>query len=74
MAPLSISEQHLECRTLSKSELLSVDEMTLTNIEGVFYESRICSVEPPDIYGVLIDGERHSIPSIFTEVSRQDLV
>ena len=32
MAPLSIPEQNLECRTLSKSELLSVDEMILTNM------------------------------------------
>ena len=71
MAPLSIPEQNLQCRTLSKSELLSVDEMILTNIEGVFYESRICPIEPPDIYGVLIDGERHSKPRIFTEVCCQ---
>ena len=71
LAPLSIPEQNLECRTLSKSELLSVDEMILTNIEGVFYESRIRPIEPPDIYGVLIDGERHSKPRIFTEVCCQ---
>lgn len=57
------------CRRLTKMELLTTDTLILTNIEGLFYESRIKPIEPPDIYGVIIDGERHSKPRIFTEVS-----
>jgi len=41
-------------------------------IEGLFYESRIKPIEPPDIFGIVIDGERHSKPRIFTQVSFSD--
>lgn len=68
LASLVIPESYPTCRKLSKEELLTVDSVILTNIEGLFYESRIKPIEPPDIYGVIIDGERHSKPRIFTEV------
>ena len=43
----------------------------LTLIDGLFYAGHVTEIQPPDIYGVLLDGGRRSRPSIH---SREDLL
>lgn len=36
-------------------------------MEGLFYESAVKAIQPPDVYGVVVDGERGSRPHIMSQ-------
>ena len=51
---------------------LTVDELkdglnVLIYMEGLFYEAQVQAVQPPDIYSVLIEGERGCRPHIYPQ-------
>merc|ERR1712110_573689 len=38
----------------------------LVKLDGHFYPGKILAISPPDIYGILVDGERGNRPHIFS--------
>ena len=51
---------------IDKNEL--VDGMAvLMYMEGLFFEGKVKAMQPPDIYGVVIEGERGNRPHILSQ-------
>ena len=46
---------------------LSAATQLLVLIDGLFYRSRLEPIQPPDLYGVTVEGERCHRPNIYTQ-------
>ncbi|CAM1303576.1 TNRC18 (predicted) [Pycnogonum litorale] len=49
------------------AEILKDQLRVLILMDGLFYAARIDAIEPPDVYGVISDGERGNRPHIYTQ-------
>lgn len=65
-------DQKKDC-TLT-TEMLMTDQFPmkiLTVEEGLFYSAQLSAIQPPDVYGITIDGERGKRPHIY---SREEIL
>uniref|UniRef100_A0A6P7FNX5 Protein winged eye isoform X1 n=1 Tax=Diabrotica virgifera virgifera TaxID=50390 RepID=A0A6P7FNX5_DIAVI len=54
------------------AELLTVDKLrVLTAMGGLFYAGQLNAIEPPDVYSIVLDGERGNRPHI---MSREEIL
>lgn len=54
------------------AELLEVDKLrVLTAMGGLFYAGQLNALEPPDVYSIILDGERGNKPHI---MSREEIL
>ncbi|KAF0287964.1 Protein winged eye [Amphibalanus amphitrite] len=51
---------------LSAADLSETTQL-LVLIDGLFYRSRLEPIQPPDLYGVTVEGERCHRPNIYTQ-------
>ena len=50
-----------------KKEELADGLRVLIPIEGLFYAGYVHAIQPPDVYGVIIDGQRGNRPHVFSQ-------
>ncbi|XP_072388415.1 uncharacterized protein wge isoform X2 [Diabrotica undecimpunctata] len=59
-------------RCVLTAELLTVDKLrVLTAMGGLFYAGHLNAIEPPDVYSIVLDGERGNRPHI---MSREEIL
>lgn len=60
-----------DTRCILTAELLEVDKLrVLTCMGGLFYAGQLNALEPPDVYSIILDGERGNKPHI---MSREEI-
>ncbi|XP_074035935.1 BAH domain and coiled-coil containing protein winged eye isoform X2 [Leptinotarsa decemlineata] len=61
-----------DTRCTLTAELLEIDKLrVLTAMGGLFYAGQLNALEPPDIYSIILDGERGNRPHI---MSREEIL
>ncbi|XP_018573680.1 protein winged eye isoform X2 [Anoplophora glabripennis] len=61
-----------DTRCTLTAELLEVDKLrVLTAMGGLFYAGQLNALEPPDVYSIILDGERGNRPHI---MSREEIL
>lgn len=65
-------EKIVDSRCTLTSEHLEIDKLrVLTAMGGLFYAGHLNAVEPPDVYSIILDGERGNRPHI---MSREEIL
>ncbi|CAG0895995.1 unnamed protein product [Darwinula stevensoni] len=68
--PLTQAEQESQKCVLGEEELMDGQRVLILH-EGRFHPGRLSAIQPPDVYGVTIDGERGNRPHIY---SREEIL
>ncbi|CAH1110628.1 unnamed protein product [Psylliodes chrysocephalus] len=69
---LKMKQNPEERRCVLTAELLKVDKLrVLTAMGGLFYAGQLNAIEPPDVYSIVLDGERGNKPHI---MSREEIL
>lgn len=68
----SIEDSKPQDKCILTAELLDIDKLrVLTAMGGLFYAGKLNALEPPDVYSIILDGERGNKPHI---MSREEIL